>query len=55
MEETKVWQRSRDREIKEGDRNIAYFFAKANQRRRRTAITCLEENGVTYTNSYPVL
>jgi hypothetical protein len=56
IEETKAWQRSRDREIKEEDRNTAYFFAKANQRRRRRkVITYLEENDASYTDTKSML
>jgi hypothetical protein len=50
IEETKAWQRSRNRDIKKGDKNTAYFFAKANQRKRKKTITCLEDDGASYTN-----
>jgi hypothetical protein len=50
-EETKAWQHSRDRCIKEGDCNTSYFHAIANQRRRKNNLAILDgpDGPVEYT------
>jgi hypothetical protein len=55
IEEIKVRQRSQEREIKEGDRNIAYFYAKANQRKRKKVVQCLEHEGSIWTRNKDML
>jgi hypothetical protein len=51
IEEIKAKQRSREKDIKEGDENTAYFFAKANQRKRKKNIFGLENNGGLITDN----
>jgi hypothetical protein len=41
-EEVKAKQRSTDRDIKEGDRNVTYFHFVANQRRRKMLVHSLD-------------
>jgi hypothetical protein len=50
IEEIKETQRAREKDIKEGDKNTA-CFSKANQRRRKKAISCLEDGERVLTKS----
>jgi hypothetical protein len=42
QEDTKTWQRSRDRKLVEGDRNTTYFHALANRRKRKKTLAILD-------------
>jgi hypothetical protein len=55
VEETKAWQRFRDRDIKDGDQNTTYFFAKANQRKRKKIISCLKDNDNVFSDNDSML
>jgi hypothetical protein len=61
IEEIRARQRERDRDVKEGYRNTSYFFALANQRKRKNChnnmlwLTSLEEDGVTYSDNNSML
>jgi hypothetical protein len=46
LEEIKAKQRSRDRDIIEGERNTTYFSVVANQRKRKKPISSVEDNVV---------
>jgi hypothetical protein len=55
VEEIRVRQRSRDRDVKEEDKNIAYFFALANQRKRKKCISCLIDGDITFSDNKGML
>jgi hypothetical protein len=51
MEEIKTRQRAREKEIKEGDHNMAYLFAKANQMKREKTISCLKQGDAIFSEN----
>jgi hypothetical protein len=55
IDEIRARHRLRDRDIKEGDKNTSYLFAKANQRRRKKIISSLENNGELITENEGML
>jgi uncharacterized protein (UPF0335 family) len=55
VEEIKARQRARKKDIKEEDKNTTYFFVKANQRKRKKMIACLEEEWVSFNNNRGML
>jgi hypothetical protein len=55
VEEIRARQRSRDRDVKEEDKNTAYFFALANQRKRKKCISCLIDGDITFSDNKGML
>jgi hypothetical protein len=55
MEEVKAKQRSRDRNVKEGDRNTRYVHAVANQRKRKNTIYDIDGPEGTVNNTKDII